>query len=113
MSDFFLIEELCDFAVGALERIGMVCPGGSLMGASVILLRLGEDCSASIRLKASATKSRSDEPRFTAAILARFMRSSGRSKVVRINMLICFPARNLNSFCDSFVGAETSRNPMI
>ncbi len=39
----------------------MVCPGGSLIGASVILLRLGEDGSASSRLRASATKSRSDE----------------------------------------------------
>src|SRR5260370_1348201 len=30
--------------------MGIVCPGGSLMGASVILLRLGEDCSASYLL---------------------------------------------------------------
>src|SRR5712672_2668821 len=66
------------------------------MGASVILLRLGEDCSANSRRRASATKSRSDEPRFTAAILARFMRSSGRSRVVRINVLICFSANKLN-----------------
>src|SRR5882757_4925819 len=78
------------------DRIGIVCPGGSLMGASVIRLRFGTGCSASSRRNASATKSRSVEPRFTAAILARFMRSSGRSKVLRINMLICFPAKKLN-----------------
>jgi hypothetical protein len=68
------------------------------MGASVIRLRLGTGCSANSRRSASATKSRSVEPRCTAAILARFMRSSGRSKVVRINMLICFPAGKFN--CD-------------
>jgi hypothetical protein len=66
------------------------------MGASVIRLRLETGCSASNRRNASATKSRSVEPRFTAAILARFMRSSGRSKVLRINMLICFPAKKHN-----------------
>lgn len=80
------------FAISLFERIGIVCPGGSLTGAFVILFRSGAGCSASNLRSASATRSRSVEPRFTAAILARFTRSSGRSKVERINMTICFPA---------------------
>jgi len=70
----------------------MVWPGGNLIGASVIRCRLASDDSASNRRMASATRSRSDDPRLTAAILARFIKSSGRSKVVLINMLICFYA---------------------
>jgi hypothetical protein len=47
------------------DRIGIVCPGGSLMGASVIRLRSGTGCSASNRRNAPATRSRSVEPRWT------------------------------------------------
>ena len=80
------------FAISLFERIGIVCPGGSLTGASVILFLSGAARSASSLRSASATRSRSVDPRFTAAILARFSRSSGRSNVERINMTICFRA---------------------
>jgi hypothetical protein len=82
------------FAISLFERIGIVCPGGSLTGASVILFRSGADCSASSLRSASATRSRNVDPRLTAAILARFSRSSGRSNVERINMTICFTAQD-------------------
>jgi hypothetical protein len=78
------------FAISLFERIGIVCPGGSLTGASVILFRSGAGWSASSLRSASATRSRSVDPRLTAAILARFSRSSGRSNVERINITILF-----------------------
>ena len=79
-------------AISVFDRIGIVCPGGSFTGASVILLRCGAAWSAKSLRNASATRSRSVEPRFTAVILARFTSSSGRSNVVRIKMPICFHA---------------------
>ena len=54
--------------------------------------RGGGACSASSFRKASATRSRKLEPRLTAAILARFIRPSGRPNVVRRNTVMYFSA---------------------